>query len=54
MVNVRSMTRAKLILLITGMLVASVNSAHASFWKRGAAPKAEAQSEAQAPDRQAV
>ena len=44
MVNVRSMTRAKLILLITGMLVASVNSAHASFWKRGAAPKAEAQS----------
>lgn len=42
MVNVRSMTRAKLILLITGMLVAS-NSAHAAFWKRGTAPKAPAQ-----------
>lgn len=40
MVNTRSMTRARLILLITGMLVAGVNSAHASFWKRGGAAKA--------------
>lgn len=40
MVKVRSMTRAKLILLITGMLVANVTGAHASFWKRGAAAKA--------------
>lgn len=40
MVNVRSKTRAKLILLITGMLVAGVTSAHASFWKRNAAAKA--------------
>jgi len=39
MVNVRSLTRAKLILLIAGMLVAGVTSAHASFWKRGAAAK---------------
>jgi type IV pilus secretin PilQ/predicted competence protein len=39
MVNVRSKTRAKLILLITGMLVAGVTSAHASFWKHGAAAK---------------
>jgi type IV pilus assembly protein PilQ len=34
------MTRAKLILLITGMLVAGVSSAHASLWKRNAAAKA--------------
>ncbi len=40
MVNVRSKTRAKRILLITGMLVAGVTSAHASFWKRNAAAKA--------------
>jgi type IV pilus assembly protein PilQ len=38
------MTRAKLILLITGMLVAGVTSAHASIWKRGAASKPVAQS----------
>ncbi len=38
--KVRSMTRAKLILLISGMLVASVASAHASMWKRGGAAKA--------------
>jgi type IV pilus assembly protein PilQ len=43
MVNVRSRTRAKLILLITGMLVAGVTNADASFWKRGTAPKAPAQ-----------
>ncbi|HXA16503.1 MAG TPA: type IV pilus secretin PilQ [Thermoanaerobaculia bacterium] len=36
----RSKTRAKLILLITGMLLAGVTSAHASFWKRNAAAKA--------------
>jgi type IV pilus assembly protein PilQ len=40
--KVRSMTRAKLILLISGMLVASVASAHASMWKRGGAAKAAA------------
>jgi type IV pilus secretin PilQ/predicted competence protein len=40
MVNVRSKTRARLILLITGMLVAGVTSAHASFWKRSTAAKA--------------
>ena len=40
MVNLRSMTKAKLILLITGMLVAGVTSAHASIWKRNAAAKA--------------
>jgi type IV pilus assembly protein PilQ len=34
------MTRAKLILLITGMLVAGVSSAHASLWKRNAPAKA--------------
>jgi type IV pilus assembly protein PilQ len=34
------MTRARLILLITGLLLASVTSADASFWKRSAAPKA--------------
>src|SRR3954451_13938197 len=39
MVNVRRKTRARLILLITGMLVAGVTSAHASFWKRGGAAK---------------
>lgn len=49
MVKVRSMTRAKLILLITGMLVASVTSAHASFWKRGAAAKAPAQAASATP-----
>ena len=43
MVNVRRKTRAKLILLLTGMLVAGVTSAQAAFWKRGgAAPKAPA------------
>jgi len=42
MVNVRRKTRARLILLITGTLVAGVTSAHASFWKRGVAPKAAA------------
>jgi type IV pilus assembly protein PilQ len=42
MVNVRRKTRARLILLITGMLVAGVTSAHASFWKRGGAAKAAA------------
>ncbi|MEA2165360.1 MAG: type pilus assembly protein PilQ [Thermoanaerobaculia bacterium] len=40
MVKVRRMTRARLILLITGLLLASVTSADASFWKRSAAPKA--------------
>jgi type IV pilus assembly protein PilQ len=40
MVNVRRLTRAKLILpMIAGMLVAGITSAHASLWKRGAAPK---------------
>ncbi|MGH9420290.1 MAG: type IV pilus secretin PilQ [Thermoanaerobaculia bacterium] len=42
MVNVRSKTRAKLILLTAGMLVAGVTSAHASLWKRGGAAKAPA------------
>jgi type IV pilus assembly protein PilQ len=42
------MTRAKLILLITGMLVAGVTSAHASIWKRNAAPKAPSQGAASA------
>jgi type IV pilus assembly protein PilQ len=37
MVNVRRKTRAKLILLLTGMLVAGVTSAQAAFWKRGGA-----------------
>jgi hypothetical protein len=37
MVNVRRKTRAKLILMLTGMLVAGVTSAQAAFWKRGAA-----------------
>ena len=37
MVNVRRKTRAKLILLLTGTLVAGVTSAQAAFWKRGAA-----------------
>ena len=36
MVNVRRKTRAKLILLLTGTLVAGVTSAQAAFWKRGA------------------
>ena len=40
MVKVRRITRARLILLITGLLLASVTSAGASFWKRSAAPKA--------------
>jgi type IV pilus assembly protein PilQ len=39
MVNVRRKTRAKLILMLTGMLVAGVTSAQAAFWKRGAASK---------------
>jgi type IV pilus assembly protein PilQ len=34
------MTRAKLILLITGMLVANVTGASAAFWKRNTAAKA--------------
>jgi len=38
MVNLRRMSRAKLILLITGMLVADVTSAYASFWRHGGAP----------------
>ncbi|MBV9068396.1 MAG: type IV pilus secretin PilQ [Acidobacteria bacterium] len=42
MVNVRRKTRAKLILLLTGMLVAGVTSAQGAFWKRGAAAKAPA------------
>jgi type IV pilus assembly protein PilQ len=42
MVNVRRKTRAKLILLLTGMLLAAVTSAQAAFWKRGAASKAPA------------
>lgn len=37
MVNVRRKTRAKLILLLTGMLVAGVTNAQAAFWKRGGA-----------------
>jgi type IV pilus assembly protein PilQ len=47
MVNVRRKTRAKLILLLTGMLVAGVTSAQAAFWKRGAASKAPASAAAQ-------
>jgi type IV pilus assembly protein PilQ len=49
MVKVRRMTRAKLILLITGMLVANVTGAHASFWKRSTAAKAPAQAANAAP-----
>jgi hypothetical protein len=49
MVKVRRMTRAKLILLITGMLVANVTGAHASFWKRSAAAKAPTQAATAAP-----
>lgn len=49
MVKVRSMTRAKLILLITGMLLANVSGAHASFWKRGAAAKASSQAASATP-----
>ena len=49
MVKVRSMTRAKLILLITGMLVANVTGAHASFWKRSAAAKAPSQAASATP-----
>jgi type IV pilus assembly protein PilQ len=37
MVNIRRKTRAKLILMLTGMLLAVVTSAQAAFWKRGAA-----------------
>jgi type IV pilus secretin PilQ/predicted competence protein len=48
MVKVRRMTRAKLILLITGMLVANVTGAHASFWKRNAAAQAPSQASAAA------
>jgi type IV pilus assembly protein PilQ len=40
MVNLRRKTRARLILLLTGTLVAGVTSAQAAFWKRGAAAKA--------------
>jgi len=40
------MTRAKLILLIAGMLVAGVSSAHASIWKRNASAKAPAETSA--------
>jgi type IV pilus assembly protein PilQ len=43
------MTRAKLILLITGMLVANVTGANASFWKRSAAAKAPSQAATAAP-----
>ncbi|HEX3070531.1 MAG TPA: AMIN domain-containing protein, partial [Thermoanaerobaculia bacterium] len=42
------MTRAKLILLITGMLVANVTGASAAFWKRNTAAKAPAQASAAA------
>jgi type IV pilus assembly protein PilQ len=42
MVNLRRKTRAKRILLLTGMLVAGVTSAQAAFWKHGAASKAPA------------
>src|SRR5438270_4764570 len=42
MVNVRRKTRAKLMLLLAGTLVAGVTSAQAAFWKRGAASKAPA------------
>ena len=49
MVKVRSMTRAKLILLITGILVANVTGAHASFWKRSAAAKAPSQAASATP-----
>ncbi len=48
MVKVRRMTRAKLILLITGMLVANVTGASAAFWKRNTAAKAPAQASAAA------
>jgi type IV pilus assembly protein PilQ len=48
MVNLRRKTRAKLILLLTGMLLAGVTSAQAAFWKRGgAAAKAPAPAAAQ-------
>jgi type IV pilus assembly protein PilQ len=40
------MTRAKLILLIAGMLVAGVSSAHASIWKRSASAKAPSEASA--------
>lgn len=50
MVNLRSLTRAKLILLITGMLVAGVTSAHASLWKHGAAAKTPASQASSASD----
>jgi type IV pilus secretin PilQ/predicted competence protein len=50
MVNLRSLTRAKLILLITGMLVAGVTSAHASLWKRGVAAKTPASQASSAAD----
>lgn len=50
MVNLRSLTRAKLILLITGMLVAGVTSAHASLWKRGVAAKTPASQASSASD----
>jgi type IV pilus secretin PilQ/predicted competence protein len=39
MVNVRRKTRAKLILLLMGTLVAGVTSAQGAFWKRGGAAK---------------
>lgn len=48
MVKVRRMTRAKLILLITGMLVANVTGASAAFWKRNTAAKAPSQASAAA------
>jgi type IV pilus assembly protein PilQ len=37
MVNLRRKTRARLILLLTGMLAAGVTSAQGAFWKRGGA-----------------
>jgi type IV pilus assembly protein PilQ len=43
------MTRAKLILLITGMLVANVTGASAAFWKRNTAAKAPSQAAAATP-----
>jgi type IV pilus secretin PilQ/predicted competence protein len=48
MVKVRRMTRAKLILLITGMLVANVTGASAAFWTRNTAAKAPSQAAAAA------
>src|SRR5947209_9936813 len=45
MVNLRRKTKARLILLITGVLLAGVTSAQAAFWKRGAKAPAPAAAE---------